>query len=153
MQYTPFILRMRKVVSYYRLVSAPGDWNTLFLTLNALLPSNTLCSHHIHFKLSKGFSLIKEALLILTIYMLILTIYMYIYNLTLLTLHIYMYNIIGGILFTLSILIFIVFYFIFVCMISISMQNQARTVFASMRGWSNQVLASLFGLKQSISYG
>lgn len=64
-----------------------------------------------------------------------------------------MYNIIGGILFTLSILIFILFYFIFVCMISISMQNQARTVFASMRGWSNQVLASLFGLKQSISYG
>lgn len=45
-----------------------------------------------------------------------------------------MYNIIGGILFTLSILIFILFYLIFVCMISISMQNQARTVFASMRG-------------------
>lgn len=61
-----------------------------FSDTQCITPSNTLCSHHIHFKLSKGFfSLIKEALLILTIYVLILTIHMYIYNLTLLTLHIY----------------------------------------------------------------
>lgn len=55
LQYTPFLLQMRKVGSYYRLVSAPWGWNPVFLTLDTSLPSPTLGSHHIHCKLLKAF--------------------------------------------------------------------------------------------------